>query len=138
MNREDKLTEKLTSEILCCSKKLHRGKGHGSCHGQGKILRMVSKNPGITQKNVQELMGLRSGTISELVSKLENRGYIIKTRCQDDKRLVCLNLTEEGKRHVQEMNVQKIPEDFFKGLNETEMVQMDNLLTKLMNGWKKE
>ena len=49
--------------------------------------------------NVKELgskLYLDSGTLTPLLKKLENKGYITRTRCKEDERNLIISITEKG------------------------------------------
>ena len=51
----------------------------------------------LTVSGLGELMRLDSGTLTPLLKKLEAKGYVVRTRSDQDKRVVYLTLTERGK-----------------------------------------
>ncbi|MDO4829949.1 MAG: MarR family transcriptional regulator [Clostridia bacterium] len=52
----------------------------------------------INVKNMGRLLFLDSGTLTPVLKKLEQKGYILRTRSADDERVVIANLTEKGER----------------------------------------
>lgn len=65
---------------------------------QTEILRRLREEGPMTQKELQEKMGIQPATISELVSKLEDKELVCRERSESDRRVVVLSLTEQGAR----------------------------------------
>ncbi len=65
--------------------------------GQGRVLKLLKLKPQTTQRELAELLDMRSQSLGELLSKLEKKGYITRTQSQTDKRVVEVTLTEQGK-----------------------------------------
>ncbi|MFA7413874.1 MAG: MarR family transcriptional regulator [Rhizobium sp.] len=47
-------------------------------------------------KAIGDRLGLDSGTLSPLLKRLEQAGYVVRKRCSDDERQVLVSLTETG------------------------------------------
>lgn len=126
----EKLNEQVTKELLLCSRFLsHR---HGHHRGQEQILKLMKDRETLSQKELQEELSVRPGSISEIITKMEHRGLIERTRSEDDSRAVILKLTEEGKDAAANMME---PEDIYSSLNEEELQSLKEILTKLNNDW---
>ncbi len=52
----------------------------------------------INVKNMGRLLFLDSGTLTPVLKKLEQKGYILRTRSPEDERMVIANITEKGER----------------------------------------
>ncbi len=63
---------------------------------------------GITVSEIGSRLMLDNGTISPMLKKLEQAGYIERARSKDDDRVVIISLTEKG-RNLQE-KAKEIPE----------------------------
>lgn len=86
----------------------------------------------INVKSLGEKIFLDSGTLTPLLKKLENKGYITRKRSEDDERNLIVNITEEG------MNLKKkakhVPQEIGKCVNLThdEAMQLYRLLYKVL------
>lgn len=125
----NKLDEELTKEFILASRFIMRPHGHHM--GQGRILKILNEGP-ISQKDLQEAMNVQAGSISEIVSKLEERGLLTKTKSEDDARSFILTITEKGKERVNEFAQRK---EFYSSISEEEKEQLKNILVKLNNDW---
>lgn len=61
-------------------------------------LKNIEDNPGITVTEMAEQGFRTKGAISQIVKKLENRGYLFRKRCPVDGKRVLLHVNEEGQR----------------------------------------
>ncbi len=92
--------------------------------------------------NVKELglyLYLDSGTLTPLLKKLENKGYIKRNRSTKDERNLVISITEKGKK-LQE-KAANIPLEVGKSINclsEEEMTTFYNLLYKLLKEFNKD
>ncbi len=89
----------------------------------------------IDQRVLQEAMHVRPASASELLAKLEEKGYILRERDAEDRRRARVSLTEAGAAKVAE--AAPVPEaDLFEALTEEEQDTLRGLLLKLLASWK--
>ena len=69
----------------------------GLTYTQYIVLLVLWEKDGVTVGEICERLMLDNGTVSPLLKKLQNAGYIEKKRNQDDDRVVNIYLTGEGK-----------------------------------------
>lgn len=88
---------------------------------------------GVRQKTLTKDLDISPAAVSELVSKLENDGYVERTIDQSDKRATLINLTELGAARAAELADDKNErfEKTFKALTAKEREQLLKLLEKL-------
>lgn len=111
----------------------HRHKGHG----QKRILKLLDKHGALTQKELQEAFDIQSGSMSELVSKLESKGFITKERDEHDKRKVVLHITEEGRQKANsEPKCKHRKKSVSELLTEEEQATLKSLLQKILHSWE--
>ena len=114
-------------------------KGHGGPMGHGmnreRMLVIISDHPeGIRQKELAEAAGINASSTSEVVSRLEDDGYLVRTIDENDKRATVLKLTEMGAVRAEEIRTEReaFLDDFFSKLTEDEKQTLSDLLDKLM------
>lgn len=112
----------------------HQG-GRGS--GQGRILHILSKCEEINQKELQHILQVQPGSLSEILTKLENKGFVERIRDDEDKRKTIVKVTEAGKAHVDNCGCQKNNTDMFSALDEKQQEELKILLKILLEDWKK-
>ena len=125
----EKLNEELMKEMILASRFMLRP--HGRPMGQERILRKLANGP-ILQKDLQEALEVRPGSISEIVSKLEEKGLVTRSKTEEDARAVMLSLTEAGKEKLESLKQRK---NLFSSISEEEKEQLKNILIKLNNDW---
>jgi DNA-binding MarR family transcriptional regulator len=63
---------------------------------QRRTLILLRLTGSISQREITEKLNLKSGSMSEVLTKLENKGLIERTLNKDDKRTSIISLTEKG------------------------------------------
>ena len=125
----------LLDDLQKCGHYLHNRKGKK--FGQYRILLILSKNPGMAQKELQDFLRIKSGSISEILLKMEVNGLISRSKAQEDKRKVIIEVTDLGLTKVKELTseYEKENESLFNCLNDDECRQLKTLLEKLKSSW---
>ena len=121
----------LTSKLMKCGHILmHKT---GKKRGQENILDILSQHHSISQKKLQEILGVEAGSLSEILSKLEQRDLIKRYKDEKDKRKSIISLTQKGinKVHHKKSN----DEDLFDMLDEKERKQLAATLDKILDEW---
>ena len=78
-------------------------------------LLVLWEKDGVSVKELGERLMLDSGTLTPLIKKLENQGYLKRVRSQLDERMISIVLSEEG--HALKEKVKDIPQKIVKNLN---------------------
>lgn len=111
----------------------------GGRSGQQHILVKLRANGGhMTQRDLQELCNISSGSLSEVLAKLEYAGLIERTRSEEDRRQLEISLTSEGRRRAdQDIEFRKEFEGHcLSCLSDEEQEQLAGLLDRLEEHWK--
>lgn len=111
----------------------------GKRRGQEKILRILMEHGEISQKELQELLGIQPGSMSEIAAKLESKGLVVRGRTEADRRKILLSLTEEGRAWLarqDEDHVRKRRAELFSALAPEEQQALGVLLEKLCVDWE--
>lgn len=64
--------------------------------GQGRVLALLAMKPETTQKELQYLLDMKQQSLSELLTKLEAKGFVEKQKSTEDGRVTVVRLTEAG------------------------------------------
>ena len=109
----------------------------GGKRGQIKVLKLIRERGHITQKELLEILILKSGSVSETVKKLENQGFITKERDIDDRRKINITLTDDGRKFLEtQMEINREQEKvLFTALSSEEQIQLETLLNKVFEDW---
>lgn len=114
-------------------------KGPAGPMGRGmsreRLLTIISEYPdGIRQKDLAEAAGINASSASEVVSRLEDDGYLVRVIDESDKRATLLKLTEMGAVRAEEIRSERdsFLDDLFGRLTEVEKQTLSDLLDKLL------
>ncbi len=69
---------------------------YGGQDSQRRALILLRFTGNISQREITERLNLKPGSMSEVLTKLENKGLIKRTQSEDDKRTSIISLTEAG------------------------------------------
>lgn len=110
----------------------HTAEAHGGLgdplRGQGRVLAMLAAKPQITQKELCFLLGMRQQSLSELLRKLEEKGYITRKKSEEDGRVINVTLTPEGTAAVPDLDEMDPDEEVFSSLTEDECISFENMV----------
>lgn len=104
---------------------------------QNRILIILNEVKCITQRDLTERLGIQPGSASEVLSKLENAGLIIRTASETDRRTTSVTLTDKGTQFALEALEQRNQrhKDMFSCLSEEEKNELLSLLEKINDDW---
>ena len=96
------LKNQLCFPLYACGRKIVSSytpylKPLGLTYTQYIVMLVLWEKDGISVSEIGERLMLDNGTLSPLLKKLEKSGYIGRSRCREDDRVVEISLTEEGK-----------------------------------------
>ena len=121
----------------CCGRYLnhHWGDGRGS---QFRALRILNEQGQLTQRQLQDLMEIQQGSLSEIVKKLEDQGFIAREREPSDRRQLLIRATEEGRNQsrLRQEKRRRESQELMKALDSAEQERLLELLTKLLDSWE--
>lgn len=105
---------------------------------QKRILIILNESETITQRELTERLGIKPGSASEILSKLESAGLIIRTRNEADRRTTDVCLTDSGRDLAAEAFAQrqKRHEEMFSSLSEEERQELLSLLERVCADWR--
>lgn len=108
--------------------------------GQGQCLFFIEQYEGISQKQLANMMKIRSTSLSEIISKLESKNYVKRERSESDKRTFLLYLTPEGKKEISRRRDLKAERkrDIIDCLSADEMNTLSVILKKIKEANNKE
>jgi len=99
----------------------------------GDILFALDRQGPLSVQEIAALTVKDKSTVSSVIKKLEERGFVIRERSGDDSRYVIITLTEKGKK-IKPL-LWKISasmnEKMFKGLSDREKQQLFELMEKI-------
>lgn len=103
----------------------------GTLQGQGRVLALLAAKPETTQRELSYVLDMRQQSLSELLAKLERKGYVTRERSKEDGRVTVVKLTEAGAAGVPDpANAMRRP-DPFEALSDDERQRLGELAGKL-------
>lgn len=123
--------EQLTQLLRHCGRIMYYHSSPGM--QQGLVLQMLRNGP-LTQKQVQERLGTRPGSVSELISKLESKNLLKRQRSETDRRRVLLMLTAKGE-DISQRHTAYPATGLYEALTQPERETLAQLLNKLRLDW---
>lgn len=125
---------KSLSELLdrCGHYYAHRVKG--SRRGQDSVLLCLAQHSDLTQKELVEKLGITPASLSEVLMKLERKGYVVREKDENDRRLVRVQVTRAGRDALTTSDSET--DDPFKVLSSEEQDILAQTLSKLLADWE--
>ncbi len=132
------INEKLTANIRGLGHTLRfmlEGKG-----GQRRILSILNEDGPMTQRELTARLNVQPGSASEVISKLEDAGLILREPNHDDRRTADISLNDDGRREAAEAVEQKKRrrEEMFACLTDEEKETLLSILEKLHSDWEEQ
>lgn len=109
----------------------------GRHRGQKRILQILMHSPRISQKELTDRLNIEPGSMSEVLSKLEDKGLIRREKDVNDRRKMMITLTEEGQNAAAQCS-ESLDESILAVLSEEEKASLKQILSKLLERWKEE
>ena len=93
------------------------------------------KNIEANQVDIEKEFNLKNPTVTGLINRLEEKGYIKRVRSDKDKRYNKLELTESGREILNKgkRKAQENEEKLLKILPDDEIKELKRILTKIVN-----
>ncbi|MGM7719535.1 MarR family winged helix-turn-helix transcriptional regulator [Metabacillus sp. Hm71] len=105
---------------------------------QNLIMMLLWKQDGLSQNEVAEKLDKDKTNIARMAHGLEQKGFINRFSCPNDRRIQRLYLTEAGRQLSQ--HVIPIAEEFHetlcKNISEEELLQLRSILSKMRENLK--
>lgn len=132
------LEERLTRLLRFCGKTLHHGMGGRV--SQQRILAILYRHEVMPQRKLMDIIGIQSGSMSEILGKLEEQGLLAREKNMQDKRNVDIRLTSKGMAEAEQVfrERQEMEHYLFETLEEDEKLQLLTLLEKVKAAWEKD
>ena len=110
-----------------------RQKGPPFGKGFGHILDRLTDHDGISQQQLADDLGIRPQSVSEAIAAMENHGLIRREPSTEDRRVMRIYITPQGKEHHKWVIRQRRihAKAFFSGLTASEKETLYATLEKL-------
>lgn len=125
--------DSLPGLLHACGHQMHHRSRRGG--GQEGILSILAEKKQMSQKELHEMLQIQPGSLSEILTKLEQKGMITREKDAQDKRKCIIRLTPAGKTAVQGKKPRMEETDMFAVLSDEEQNQLKTILKKLLEYW---
>jgi DNA-binding MarR family transcriptional regulator len=112
----------------------------GVHRAQATLLCRLFVQDGLSQSEIAEQLSVQGATMTQMLQRMEEAGFVVRRRDPEDNRLVRVYLTDEGRdkeRSIvrQFMNLQ---EALFAGMSDVERVLFRRMLKQLLDTMAKQ
>ena len=118
----------MINEILDKRNKKQNPEMKSITKGQGRLIGFLKRKDGFSTKELSEILNISVTSLNETLNKLEQQNFIRKVPSPKDKRVLLVELTEEG-RAIEFKNHEDI--DIFDTLSEEEKENLNEYLNRL-------
>ena len=136
MNDADEINNQLLfykfsmiNEILDQRNKKQNPEMKSITKGQGRLIVLLKRKDNLSTKELSEILNISVTSLNETLNKLEKKNFIRKVPSQKDKRVLLVELTEEG-RNLEFNDPKDI--DIFDSLSEEEKDNLNDYLNRLI------
>jgi MarR family transcriptional regulator, organic hydroperoxide resistance regulator len=133
-------TTPLITLIKRCTRLIDRAvdnvlKEHNIARSQYRVLHFVDRYGKPTQTEIIEAMEIQASTLSLIVDVLVRKEWLVRTRDSDDRRIIKVSFTPEGKKNFQQIPdpTRKIRQTITQILNAEELQRLELSLKKIIN-----
>jgi len=97
---------------------------------QGMLIEILRRYGEMKISDLSKKMGLSNSTVSGIVDRLEKQGLIKRTRSNEDRRVIYVNVTDKFKNEFQE-NFKKIEQEFEDIMRNASTEEVDAIIKGL-------
>lgn len=107
---------------------------------QGRILYVLWQNDDISISSLSAQTSLANTTLTNMLDRMETIGLIVRKPDPKDRRNRLIALTEKAKSLQEDYTriSQQMNEIYYKGFTETEIMQFESYLQRILNNLEKE
>ncbi len=102
---------------------------------QWRVIRALNEHEELESKQLAELCCILSPSLTGIISRLEQQGYIKRRKSPEDQRRILISLTEKAKTMFAELSprLEQRYRDLTEKLSSDDMENLHMLLTKVCN-----
>ena len=131
---KERVEEADLSQLLELAGRLVQQRPEGiAARGQALILSILAGREALSQQALQQMLGVQPGSLSEILTKLERKGFIQRQKAED-RRGNLLRITEAGRQAIPEIE-QGDGDGWFSALDAAQQEQLSDMLRSLLYDW---
>ena len=111
----------------------HRLPQGGPARGQALVLSILAGREALSQRELQQMLGIQPGSLSELLGKLEAKGLLTREKAED-RRGNLLRITDAGRQAIPEIDADD-EDDPLAPLTADQQDQLAGMLRALLTAW---
>jgi len=133
MSIKDSIIDQFRQVHMLMERTAYADSSSAAYRGQGRILSLLMSEPEVSQKDLAGRLDISRQGLAELLGKLEKNGYIERYPSENDKRMLMVKLTEDGKTaaEVSALSVSSLT-DLLNTLNEKDQIYLSSILSKII------
>ena len=101
---------------------------------QGRILFVLWKEDGLPMRELAKRTSLGKSTLTSMLDRLEESGYLVRERSSDDRRVIHVRRTDKdrGMQATYERVSREMTELYYRGLSSSDIDQFERTLQKIL------
>ncbi|HBV97002.1 MAG TPA: hypothetical protein DEF36_08145 [Desulfotomaculum sp.] len=104
MNNMNRIYQKLESIFPKYYQYVNNPTCYGLTPAEVYLMHILHKRGGRSVTSLAPMLGVTPGTVTNLTDRLYSKGYVVRERGEEDRRVVHINPTEEGIKLVDKIN----------------------------------
>lgn len=106
---------------------------HGMKSSDFMVLEALYHKGSQTVREISNAVLINTGSITYVIDKLEKKGYVKRRHCKDDRRVVYIDITEDGTKLMDEIfpKHQQVIEELFADVSEEDKQTVIDVLKKV-------
>ena len=119
--------------------------GHGEAMlkvapGQQRALSTLRRHGSMPQRDMLATMGVSPAALSELLTKLEDKGLITREKSKEDRRVMLIALTPKGSKQAEGIAKAQdaVAAEVFGPLGTAQREQLNEVLKAILDSWESE
>lgn len=107
---------------------------------QHRVLYLLYRHGNMTQRELMNFRGIRSASLSEILGKMEENGFVVRDRSPRDRRKVLITLTRSGIHEAERFGKERreTAEYLFQSLEDEQKRQLGAALELLIESWRED
>lgn len=99
-------------------------------------LSYLDKNPEATMSDISHYLQSSFSSTTQLIERLHKSGFVQRTDDTNDRRIIHLSLTKDGKKELREMTKKRISQmkKMYANIDEKDMSDLIRIQEKILNG----
>lgn len=105
----------------------------GVTRSQWTLIAVISRRPGVTQREVAEILEMSEASVGRLIDRLCSDGMLVRQPKEDDRRAYCIHLTDAAGSLLDKISgVAMIHEEaIFAGFDSDDLARLEEYLDRI-------